>query len=471
MVLGSHVFEGGVPTLRARAAARDRAPALPRRAGAADHRLRRGVSGIRRARRHGRLAGAPRRRAADVVIDRGGYRTAASMADAAAIGVQSLLVVSQRYHLPRAIYLASHAGMSAVGVPARARSARTLGDASSASCARRWRARRSWSRSRCAACAVCRGPDSDRADRLSRGAARAELRGRARGLQTAPRLVRNGRMRNSRFVWRSCRCCSRSPPASSRTQDKPTADDLTVAKQNLLTTAPVPRYPVNADFDGKVVFLGMDVDPLPAEPGKDLKLTQYWKVVTPPGDGWKTFTHVEGPSKQGYINADHVPIQGKYPVERLESRRHHPRHPHRADARRLDLPGGRGLRRSLARGHADDGQVRAPTTAKGACWRRRSRCARPNAVEPRKRYVARMAQKPPKLDGKLDDAGLGGGAVDRAVRQHPDRRAGGAGDEDRGQAALGQEEPLRRRSTTPTTTSGPTSTSATTSSGPRRPTS
>ncbi len=55
---------------------------------------------------------------ADVVIDRGGYRTAASMADAARAGVQSLLVVSQDYHLPRALYIASHAGIAAIGVPA-----------------------------------------------------------------------------------------------------------------------------------------------------------------------------------------------------------------------------------------------------------------------------------------------------------------------------------------------------------------
>lgn len=55
---------------------------------------------------------------ADLVIDRGGYRTAASMADAAAMGVDSLLIVSQAYHLPRAIYLARHAGMSAMGVAA-----------------------------------------------------------------------------------------------------------------------------------------------------------------------------------------------------------------------------------------------------------------------------------------------------------------------------------------------------------------
>ncbi|HEY6477482.1 MAG TPA: ElyC/SanA/YdcF family protein [Polyangia bacterium] len=56
---------------------------------------------------------------ADLVIDRGGYRTAASMADAAALGVDRLLVVSQPYHLPRALYLAKHAGLQATGVAAR----------------------------------------------------------------------------------------------------------------------------------------------------------------------------------------------------------------------------------------------------------------------------------------------------------------------------------------------------------------
>jgi vancomycin permeability regulator SanA len=55
---------------------------------------------------------------ADVIVDRGGYRTAASMADAARLGVKELLVVSQRYHLPRSLYLAEHAGMAALGVPA-----------------------------------------------------------------------------------------------------------------------------------------------------------------------------------------------------------------------------------------------------------------------------------------------------------------------------------------------------------------
>lgn len=55
--------------------------------------------------------------AADVVLDLGGYRTAASMADTAALGARSILVATQGYHLPRALYLARHAGIDAIGVP------------------------------------------------------------------------------------------------------------------------------------------------------------------------------------------------------------------------------------------------------------------------------------------------------------------------------------------------------------------
>jgi SanA protein len=55
---------------------------------------------------------------ADIITDPGGHRTAATMADAAALGVRSAHVVSQGYHLPRALYLASKAGIDASGVPA-----------------------------------------------------------------------------------------------------------------------------------------------------------------------------------------------------------------------------------------------------------------------------------------------------------------------------------------------------------------
>src|SRR5882672_49219 len=77
-------------------------------------------------------------------------------------------------------------------------------------------------------------------------------------------------------------------------EDKPSEDDMKVAKANILTTAPTPKFPVNADLDGKIVYLGMDAEPAVVEPGKDVKLTHYWKVVAPPGEGWRVFTHLDG---------------------------------------------------------------------------------------------------------------------------------------------------------------------------------
>lgn len=54
----------------------------------------------------------------DLLLDPGGHRTAATIADALALGVRSALVATQRYHLARSLYLARAAGMEAVGVSA-----------------------------------------------------------------------------------------------------------------------------------------------------------------------------------------------------------------------------------------------------------------------------------------------------------------------------------------------------------------
>jgi SanA protein len=53
-----------------------------------------------------------------IILDRLGRRTAATMANAAAQGVRDALVCTQAYHQPRALYLASQAGIDAVGVAA-----------------------------------------------------------------------------------------------------------------------------------------------------------------------------------------------------------------------------------------------------------------------------------------------------------------------------------------------------------------
>ena len=104
-------------------------------------------------------------------------------------------------------------------------------------------------------------------------------------------------------------CVEQSPDVASE-------DDIKVAKENLLPAAPAKiKFPVNADLEGKVTYLGLDIDTDKITPGKPFTLTHYWKVNEPVGNDWRVFVHLEAPGNKGsHLNADHVPIGGKYPV-------------------------------------------------------------------------------------------------------------------------------------------------------------
>jgi hypothetical protein len=183
--------------------------------------------------------------------------------------------------------------------------------------------------------------------------------------------------------------------------DKPTAEDMAAAKQNILTTPPTPKYAVNADLDGKLVYLGLDVDQVPIEAGKDVTLTHYWKLVTPPGQDWRTFTHLNGGPK-AFINADHAPVKGKYPVGSWKAGeiirdQHTVRLPAAWASPTVEVYVG------LWRGQSRMPVKAGPHDAEG----RVLAAAIPVGVKPpeaRKRYVARLVTKAPKIDGKLDDA-------------------------------------------------------------------
>ncbi len=100
-----------------------------------------------------------------------------------------------------------------------------------------------------------------------------------------------------------------------QSSDMPSEEDVKAAHENILTTAPTPKFPVNAALEDKLVYLGLDVDTDTITPGKAFTLTHYWKVVNPVGDDWKLFIHLESPDgKKSHLNADHVPIGGKYPL-------------------------------------------------------------------------------------------------------------------------------------------------------------
>jgi hypothetical protein len=190
-----------------------------------------------------------------------------------------------------------------------------------------------------------------------------------------------------------------------QTDEKPTAEDMEAIKKNLLTTAPTPKFPVNADLDGKVVYLGLDTTANPIEPGKEFKLTHYWKVVTPPGPGWRLFTHINGPNNQQFLNVDHGPVGGKYPVSQWKAgdiiRDEHAVRlpvtwPH--DKMLVHVGLWRGQERMpVVSGPKDSGGrllvATIPVNAKA-----------PPPAAVAKRYVARKITKPLKIDGKLDEA-------------------------------------------------------------------
>ncbi len=98
--------------------------------------------------------------------------------------------------------------------------------------------------------------------------------------------------------------------------DMPSEEDIKAAHEHVLAQPPATiQHPNDGQLEDKLQYLGVDVDTDTVTPGKAFTLTHYWKVLNPVGDDWKIFVHLETPdSKKNHLNADHVPIGGKYPV-------------------------------------------------------------------------------------------------------------------------------------------------------------
>jgi hypothetical protein len=187
-----------------------------------------------------------------------------------------------------------------------------------------------------------------------------------------------------------------------QSDEKATPEDQEMIKKNLLSAAPTPQFPVNADLDGKVVYLGLDATPTPVEPGKEVKVAQYWKVVSAPGSGWRLFAHVSGPNNAGYQNRDHGPIRGKYPVAQWKAG------DIIKDEFTFSLPATwqfptveiyiglwRGSENMVVKSGPHDGKNRVLAATLPV---------KMSGPPPLKKYMVRRTPKAPKLDGKLDEA-------------------------------------------------------------------
>jgi hypothetical protein len=72
----------------------------------------------------------------------------------------------------------------------------------------------------------------------------------------------------------------------------------------LLKAPPKPQFPLDLSFDDKVDLIGYDLDTPRPSPASSFKVTWYWRVRAPLGDGVQVFTHVADTSGATQLNLD-----------------------------------------------------------------------------------------------------------------------------------------------------------------------
>src|SRR5262245_15254000 len=224
----------------------------------------------------------------------------------------------------------------------------------------------------------------------------------ARQLEYIQTQLQGGEMMGSRAVLLALVSLSVSA-CVEQAPDIPSEDDLKQARANILSTAPTPKFPVNASLEGRVTVLGVDVDTDVVEPGHTFTVTTYWKVNQPVSDGWRMFFHLG--KKNIYQNHDHIPLGGKYPVSQWKAG------DILRDTYRMSVPanwqGGEvDLYTGLWKGPLRMKVTSGPTDGENRVLlvKLPIRTSPVASSEPRKRYLVRKVKTAPRIDGKLDDA-------------------------------------------------------------------
>ena len=84
---------------------------------------------------------------------------------------------------------------------------------------------------------------------------------------------------------------------------------------NLLTAVPDDVQRLDVSLGGEVVYAGSTVDRTPIIPGGTTKVTHYWRVLVPPGPGWRVFAQLRGaPSTADFMNLDATDMELGHPV-------------------------------------------------------------------------------------------------------------------------------------------------------------
>ncbi len=105
-------------------------------------------------------------------------------------------------------------------------------------------------------------------------------------------------------------CVDKGPPANKI--------DKAYVQANILSEAPPLDNVVNADFGGKVIYLGNTVNTKVLSPGGAGSIVHYWKVIEAPGASWKVFSHLNGGPSE-WMNLDATDMRRGYPPAKWQA--------------------------------------------------------------------------------------------------------------------------------------------------------
>lgn len=84
---------------------------------------------------------------------------------------------------------------------------------------------------------------------------------------------------------------------------------------NLLATIPSDVTHVDVSLGGRALYVGTTIDHVPIVPGATTKLVSYWRVLIPPGPGWRVFAQLRGaPNTADFMNLDASDMELGHPV-------------------------------------------------------------------------------------------------------------------------------------------------------------
>jgi hypothetical protein len=83
--------------------------------------------------------------------------------------------------------------------------------------------------------------------------------------------------------------------------------------QFILSEAPAPQYPDQADLGGKVLFLGYDLYG-PTESGDTLQVTTYWRCLEEMDEDYSVYVRLEDEARHFWGQTDNWPAQGFLPT-------------------------------------------------------------------------------------------------------------------------------------------------------------